>query len=162
MPPRRNISPASRTTSISPSRFSHSRWFLVSRFCSIFFYFLDCVLQQAYFKCAHECFDRRRKHDEISNCVEHCSVPVLKAQNLVENEMAKFQVNVPSVFCCLCDCGMTLFFFVCIVWLDSDMMLCFLMFYCAINCRSCVILFLRFCLGTLVIIRCLRVNNSLE
>lgn len=48
--------------------------------------------QQAYFKCAYECFDRRRKQDEISNCVEHCNVPVLTAQNLVQNEMAKFQV----------------------------------------------------------------------
>lgn len=48
-------------------------------------------LQQAYFKCAYECFDRRKKQDEINNCVEHCSVPVLQAQNLVEGEMAKFQ-----------------------------------------------------------------------
>ncbi|KAL3506861.1 hypothetical protein ACH5RR_032243 [Cinchona calisaya] len=52
---------------------------------------VNFTLQQAYFKCAYECFDRRRKHDEISNCVEHCSVPVLQAQNLVESEMAKFQ-----------------------------------------------------------------------
>ncbi|KAK2996415.1 hypothetical protein RJ639_026418 [Escallonia herrerae] len=52
---------------------------------------INFTLQQAYFKCAYECFDRRRKTDEISNCVEHCSVPVLKAQNLVENEMSKFQ-----------------------------------------------------------------------
>ncbi|KAL2242381.1 protein FAM136A [Sesamum indicum] len=52
---------------------------------------INFTLQQAYFKCAYECFDRRRKQDEISNCVEHCSVPVLNAQNLVENEMAKFQ-----------------------------------------------------------------------
>lgn len=48
--------------------------------------------QQAYFKCAYECFDRRRKREEIDNCVEYCSVPVLQAQNLVENEMANFQV----------------------------------------------------------------------
>ncbi|XP_009598754.1 uncharacterized protein [Nicotiana tomentosiformis] len=48
-------------------------------------------LQQAYFKCAYECFDRRRKREEIDNCVEYCSVPVLQAQNLVENEMANFQ-----------------------------------------------------------------------
>ncbi|KAH6768239.1 FAM136A-like protein [Perilla frutescens var. hirtella] len=52
---------------------------------------INFTLQQAYFKCAYECFDRRRKPEEISNCVENCSVPVLKAQNLVENEMAKFQ-----------------------------------------------------------------------
>ncbi|THG09053.1 hypothetical protein TEA_010284 [Camellia sinensis var. sinensis] len=47
--------------------------------------------EQAYFRCAYECFDRRRTQDEINNCVENCSVPVLKAQNLVETEMAKFQ-----------------------------------------------------------------------
>lgn len=52
---------------------------------------INFTLQQAYFKCAYECFDRTRKHDEISNCVEHCSVPVMKAQNLVEGEMATFQ-----------------------------------------------------------------------
>ncbi|KAL8030552.1 hypothetical protein ABFX02_14G293300 [Erythranthe guttata] len=52
---------------------------------------INFTLQQAYFKCAYECFDRRRKQDEIGNCVEHCSAPVLHAQNLVENEMAKFQ-----------------------------------------------------------------------
>uniref|UniRef100_A0A7N0UQA9 Protein FAM136A n=1 Tax=Kalanchoe fedtschenkoi TaxID=63787 RepID=A0A7N0UQA9_KALFE len=49
------------------------------------------TLQQAYFKCAYECFDRRRKQEEISNCVEHCSVPVVSAQHLIENEMATFQ-----------------------------------------------------------------------
>nr|GEV54959.1 hypothetical protein [Tanacetum cinerariifolium] len=48
-------------------------------------------LQKAYFRCAYECFDRRRKQDDISQCVENCSVPVLQAQNLVEGEMAKFQ-----------------------------------------------------------------------
>ncbi|XP_027165519.1 protein FAM136A-like [Coffea eugenioides] len=52
---------------------------------------VNFTLQQAYFKCAYECFDRRRNNEEISNCVEHCSVPVLQAQNLVESEMAKFQ-----------------------------------------------------------------------
>ncbi|KAL2470134.1 Eukaryotic protein of unknown function (DUF842) [Abeliophyllum distichum] len=52
---------------------------------------VNFTLQQAYFKCAYECFDRRRKQEEIGNCVEHCTVPVLTAQNLVENEMAKFQ-----------------------------------------------------------------------
>lgn len=51
-------------------------------------------MQQAYFKCAYECFDRRRRQEEISNCVENCSVPVVKAQQHVENEMAKFQVRV--------------------------------------------------------------------
>ncbi|KAJ9699612.1 hypothetical protein PVL29_005469 [Vitis rotundifolia] len=52
---------------------------------------VNFTLQQAYFKCAYECFDRKRKQEEISNCVEHCSVPVVNAQALVENEMAKFQ-----------------------------------------------------------------------
>ncbi|KAL2459881.1 Eukaryotic protein of unknown function [Forsythia ovata] len=52
---------------------------------------VNFTLQQAYFKCAYECFDRRRNQEEIGNCVEHCTVPVLTAQNLVENEMAKFQ-----------------------------------------------------------------------
>ncbi|RWR83898.1 protein FAM136A-like protein [Cinnamomum micranthum f. kanehirae] len=52
---------------------------------------VNFTLQQAYFKCAYDCFDRRRKQEEISNCVEHCSVPVLNANNLVEDEMAKFQ-----------------------------------------------------------------------
>nr|XP_043611047.1 protein FAM136A-like [Erigeron canadensis] len=52
---------------------------------------VNFTLQKAYFKCAYECFDRRRKQDDISACVENCSVPVLQAQNLVEGEMAKFQ-----------------------------------------------------------------------
>ncbi|GLT56591.1 hypothetical protein SLA2020_296220 [Shorea laevis] len=52
---------------------------------------INFTLQQSYFKCAYECFDRRRKQEEISNCVEHCSVPVLNAQQHFENEMAKFQ-----------------------------------------------------------------------
>ncbi|XAR71053.1 hypothetical protein NMG60_11028138 [Bertholletia excelsa] len=52
---------------------------------------VNFTLQQAYFKCAYECFERRRRQDEINNCVENCSVPVLSAQNLVEGEMAKFQ-----------------------------------------------------------------------
>ncbi|MCL7036048.1 hypothetical protein MKW94_012358, partial [Papaver nudicaule] len=46
---------------------------------------------KAYFQCAHDCFDRRRKFEEISNCVENCSIPVMNANQLVENEMAKFQ-----------------------------------------------------------------------
>ncbi|CAI9108538.1 OLC1v1008160C1 [Oldenlandia corymbosa var. corymbosa] len=52
---------------------------------------VNFTLQRAYFKCAYECFERTRTNDEISNCVEHCSVPVLQAQNLIEGEMAKFQ-----------------------------------------------------------------------
>ncbi|KAJ8538540.1 hypothetical protein K7X08_027761 [Anisodus acutangulus] len=52
---------------------------------------INFTLQQAYFKCAYECFDRKKNQEEIGNCVEYCSVPVLKAQNFVENEMANFQ-----------------------------------------------------------------------
>ncbi|GMY32785.1 protein FAM136A-like [Fagus crenata] len=52
---------------------------------------VNFTLQQAYFKCAYECFDRRRSQDQISNCVENCSVPVVRSQQMVENEMAKFQ-----------------------------------------------------------------------
>ncbi|XP_021906902.1 protein FAM136A-like [Carica papaya] len=52
---------------------------------------INFTLQQAYFKCAYECFDRRRKQEEISNCVENCSVPVVNAQHQFENEMSKFQ-----------------------------------------------------------------------
>ncbi|XP_018832728.1 protein FAM136A-like [Juglans regia] len=52
---------------------------------------VNFTLQQAYFKCAYECFDRKRNHDEISACVENCSVPVVRSQQMVENEMAKFQ-----------------------------------------------------------------------
>ncbi|CAH9117200.1 unnamed protein product [Cuscuta europaea] len=46
------------------------------------------TLQQAYFKCAYECFDRTKSQEEIDNCVEYCSVPVLKAQYLMEDETA--------------------------------------------------------------------------
>ncbi|KAL6885628.1 hypothetical protein ACP4OV_010407 [Aristida adscensionis] len=46
---------------------------------------------QAYFKCAYDCFDRRRTLEGINNCVENCSVPVLTASNVVETKMAKFQ-----------------------------------------------------------------------
>ncbi|CAL5414179.1 unnamed protein product [Camellia sinensis] len=52
---------------------------------------VNFTLQQSYFKCAYQCFDRTRTQDEINNCVENCSVPVLRAQNLVDTEMAKFQ-----------------------------------------------------------------------
>lgn len=59
-------------------------------------------LQKAYFKCAYECFDRAKKQEVINNCVENCSVPVLNANNLVETEMAKFQVLMPHplFICC--------------------------------------------------------------
>ncbi|XP_068666854.1 uncharacterized protein [Aristolochia californica] len=52
---------------------------------------VNFTLQQAYFKCAYECFDRKRGQEGINNCVEHCSVPVLRANNMVEEEMARFQ-----------------------------------------------------------------------
>ncbi|CAO2141241.1 unnamed protein product [Urochloa humidicola] len=52
---------------------------------------VNFTMQQAYFKCAYECFDRRRNQEGINSCVENCSVPVLTANSLVENEMAKFQ-----------------------------------------------------------------------
>ena len=48
--------------------------------------------QKAYFKCAYDCFDRRQSQEGINSCVENCSVPVLSANQAVENEMAKFQV----------------------------------------------------------------------
>ncbi|KAG8089678.1 hypothetical protein GUJ93_ZPchr0011g27527 [Zizania palustris] len=53
---------------------------------------VNFTMQQAYFRCAYECFDRRRSQEMINNCVENCSVPVLTANNVVETEMAKFQV----------------------------------------------------------------------
>ncbi|KAG8089677.1 hypothetical protein GUJ93_ZPchr0011g27527 [Zizania palustris] len=52
---------------------------------------VNFTMQQAYFRCAYECFDRRRSQEMINNCVENCSVPVLTANNVVETEMAKFQ-----------------------------------------------------------------------
>lgn len=99
---RRHNFPASKTTSISLFRFLpflrriqfvvSSLWYpgvgaLNLRFDSI------GNLQQAYFKCAYECFDRRKTQEEIGNCVEYCSVPVLKAHYLVEDETAKFAVK---------------------------------------------------------------------
>ncbi|OVA05152.1 Protein of unknown function DUF842 [Macleaya cordata] len=52
---------------------------------------VNFTMQQAYFKCAYDCFDRRRRQEEINTCVENCSIPVMNANNLVETEMAKFQ-----------------------------------------------------------------------
>ncbi|KAL4561221.1 hypothetical protein LXL04_033384 [Taraxacum kok-saghyz] len=52
---------------------------------------VNFTLQKAYFRCAYECFDRRMRQEDISMCVENCSMPVLQAQNLVEGELAKFQ-----------------------------------------------------------------------
>ncbi|KAJ7980638.1 hypothetical protein O6P43_000024 [Quillaja saponaria] len=52
---------------------------------------VNFTLQKAYFKCAYECFDRSRKQEEITNCVESCSIPLSNAQQRFDNEMAKFQ-----------------------------------------------------------------------
>lgn len=52
---------------------------------------VNFTLQKAYFKCAYDCFDRNRSQNGISNCVERCSGPVVRANNVVENEMARFQ-----------------------------------------------------------------------
>nr|GMC76909.1 protein FAM136A-like [Ipomoea batatas] len=38
-----------------------------------------------------ECFDRKKKSEEIGSCVEYCSVPVVNAQNAVQNEVFQFQ-----------------------------------------------------------------------
>jgi hypothetical protein len=62
-------------------------------FCFILIYF-----QQAYFKCAYDCFDRRRTQEAINNCVENCGMPVLAVNNVFESEMAKFQVLLTSNF----------------------------------------------------------------
>ncbi|XP_027333146.1 protein FAM136A-like [Abrus precatorius] len=52
---------------------------------------VNFTLQKAYFKCAYECFDRSKGQNEISNCVENCSIPLANVQQTFENEMAKFQ-----------------------------------------------------------------------
>ncbi|XP_071718430.1 uncharacterized protein [Rutidosis leptorrhynchoides] len=52
---------------------------------------LKFTLQRMRFKCAYECFDRRRHPEDKSNCVESCNIPDLQAQKLVKAEMAKFQ-----------------------------------------------------------------------
>lgn len=51
---------------------------------------VNFTLQKAYFKCAYECFDRRKQED-IGMCTENCTVPVLTAHHLVEDEIASFQ-----------------------------------------------------------------------
>ncbi|XP_044415124.1 protein FAM136A [Triticum aestivum] len=52
---------------------------------------VNFTLQKEYFKCAHDCFDRRRTQEGITSCVDNCGVPALSANNVVETEMAKFQ-----------------------------------------------------------------------
>ncbi|KAG7645221.1 hypothetical protein AtNW77_Chr1g0005471 [Arabidopsis thaliana] len=51
----------------------------------------DDELQQAYFKCSNECFEKRRKPEVTTNCVELCRVPVAKSQQQFDSDMAKFQ-----------------------------------------------------------------------
>ncbi|KHN07987.1 hypothetical protein glysoja_050281 [Glycine soja] len=49
---------------------------------------LHYIVQKTYFKCAYECFDRSKRQEEISSCVEKCSV----LSNLQHTlEMAQFQ-----------------------------------------------------------------------
>eukprot|EP00249_Psilotum_nudum_P034703 c54122_g1_i1 orf=120-554(+) len=59
---------------------------------------VNFTLQRAYFKCGYECFDRRRSQREISDCVERCSVPVLRANSILENEVTKFQERLNRSF----------------------------------------------------------------
>ncbi|XP_057429431.1 uncharacterized protein LOC130722639 [Lotus japonicus] len=51
-------------------------------------------LLKAYFKCAYECFDRRRRQEEITNCVENCSIPLANVQQSFDHEMAFFQLAI--------------------------------------------------------------------
>eukprot|EP00250_Pteridium_aquilinum_P006773 c16618_g1_i1 orf=605-1048(-) len=53
--------------------------------------YVNFTLQRAYYKCSYDCFERTRSHQEISGCVERCSMPMLKANSLVQNEMSRFQ-----------------------------------------------------------------------
>ncbi|XP_028801731.1 protein FAM136A [Neltuma alba] len=52
---------------------------------------VNFTLQKAYFRCAYECFDRSRKQEEITRCVENCSIPLSNAQQKFDHEMAQFQ-----------------------------------------------------------------------
>lgn len=91
------------TLQVFPPQNPRSSYILASISFFYFFFGFQCVYvvfqfcswfgrQEAYFKCAYECFGGRKDYGVVNNCVEHCSVPVISAQNLVENEMAKFQV----------------------------------------------------------------------
>ncbi|KAL7608312.1 hypothetical protein Lser_V15G10986 [Lactuca serriola] len=42
-------------------------------------------LQKVYFRGAYECFDRRRRQEDISMCAENCSMPVLQAHRISLN-----------------------------------------------------------------------------
>ncbi|XLR07133.1 hypothetical protein HN51_062159 [Arachis hypogaea] len=52
---------------------------------------VNFTLQKAYFKCAYECFDRSRRQEEITSCVENCSIPLANVQQTFDTEMQKFQ-----------------------------------------------------------------------
>ncbi|XP_019089447.1 PREDICTED: uncharacterized protein LOC104733537 [Camelina sativa] len=52
-------------------------------------------LQQAYFKCAHICWEKKNElKDVTNNCVELCCVLVVNSQQRFDSEMAKFQVKI--------------------------------------------------------------------
>ncbi|KAH7290527.1 hypothetical protein KP509_30G051900 [Ceratopteris richardii] len=53
--------------------------------------YVNFTLQRAYYKCSYECFEKSRKHEDISACVERCGAPMLKANALVQNEISRFQ-----------------------------------------------------------------------
>ncbi|RZC23601.1 hypothetical protein D0Y65_003087, partial [Glycine soja] len=53
--------------------------------------YVNYTLQKAYFKCAYECFDRSKRQEEISSCVENCSIPLSNVQHTFDHEMAQFQ-----------------------------------------------------------------------
>ncbi|XP_020868968.1 protein FAM136A, partial [Arabidopsis lyrata subsp. lyrata] len=52
---------------------------------------ISFTLLQAYFKCANECFEKRRKQEVTTNCVELCRVPVVNSQQQFDSDKAKFQ-----------------------------------------------------------------------
>ncbi|MED6139665.1 hypothetical protein PIB30_085972, partial [Stylosanthes scabra] len=52
---------------------------------------VNFTLQKAYFKCAYESFDRSRRQEEITNCVENCNIPLANVQQTFDTEMQKFQ-----------------------------------------------------------------------
>ncbi|KAL5190721.1 Protein FAM136A [Glycine soja] len=53
--------------------------------------YVNFTLQKAYFMCAYECFDRSKRQEEISSCVENCSIPLSNVQHTFDHEMAQFQ-----------------------------------------------------------------------
>ncbi|CAI0397023.1 unnamed protein product [Linum tenue] len=58
---------------------------------------INFTLHKAYFKCACECFETKKK-GEIESCIENCAVPVLTASYLYRIETAKFQASSCSSF----------------------------------------------------------------